>query len=69
MLCSRRSSGGWVVVDQASLDGTYLNRARVEQGKLFDGDEVQVGNYHLVSLPAQWAAGCHTAMHAMVDAV
>ena len=34
---------GYVVRDVGSLNGTYLNRERIEEGPLTDGDELQVG--------------------------
>jgi pSer/pThr/pTyr-binding forkhead associated (FHA) protein len=34
--------------DVGSLNGTYVNRTRVEEQVLADGDEVQVGRFHLV---------------------
>ena len=36
------------VKDAGSLNGTYVNRDRIEQVQLKDGDEVQVGKYRLV---------------------
>lgn len=38
------------VVDVGSLNGTYLNRERVEEADLHDGDEVQIGTFKLVFL-------------------
>jgi pSer/pThr/pTyr-binding forkhead associated (FHA) protein len=35
------------IVDQGSLNGTYVNRERVEDARLSDGDELQVGKYRL----------------------
>lgn len=35
------------VVDAGSLNGTYVNRERVAEHVLKDGDEVQVGKYRL----------------------
>jgi pSer/pThr/pTyr-binding forkhead associated (FHA) protein len=35
------------IVDQGSLNGTYLNRERVEDARLSDGDELQIGKYRL----------------------
>ena len=34
-------------VDLSSLNGTYVNRERVEDARLADGDELQVGKYRL----------------------
>jgi len=45
-----RSEGGFAVRDVGSLNGTYLNRERIEQAALAGGDEVQVGKYRLVFL-------------------
>lgn len=36
------------IQDVGSLNGTYVNRERVESRALVDGDEVQVGRFHLV---------------------
>jgi pSer/pThr/pTyr-binding forkhead associated (FHA) protein len=44
---------GWVVRDVGSLNGTYLNRERIERDMpLGNGDEVQVGRFKLVFLAA-----------------
>ena len=40
----------FVVRDVGSLNGTYLNRERIEQGELHNGDELQVGKFRLVFL-------------------
>lgn len=52
----RREEGRLVVRDVGSLNGTYLNRERIEQGDLNDGDTVQVGKFKLV-----FVAGPETA--------
>jgi pSer/pThr/pTyr-binding forkhead associated (FHA) protein len=44
----RRVSDGFEVADAGSLNGTYVNQARVEHELLRDGDEVQVGKFKLV---------------------
>ena len=36
--------------DAGSLNGTYLNRTRIESGSLRSGDEVQIGKFKLVFL-------------------
>jgi hypothetical protein len=36
--------------DLGSLNGTFLNRHRVEQADLENGDEVQIGKYRLIFL-------------------
>ena len=43
----RRDANGFTVTDLASLNGTYLNGARVDSARLSDGDEVQVGKFKL----------------------
>jgi pSer/pThr/pTyr-binding forkhead associated (FHA) protein len=45
-----RTEGGYVVRDAGSLNGTYLNRQRVESSLLADGDELQIGTFKLVFL-------------------
>ncbi len=40
-------SGGYFIEDLASLNGTYVNRKRIERHRLFDGDELQVGKFKL----------------------
>ena len=42
--------GGFVVEDQGSLNGTFVNRKRVESAQLEDGDELQIGKYRLTFL-------------------
>jgi pSer/pThr/pTyr-binding forkhead associated (FHA) protein len=44
----RKSADGYVVRDVGSLNGTYVNRDRVDEVLLSNGDEVQVGKYRLV---------------------
>lgn len=46
----RRAGAGFHVSDAGSLNGTYVNQARVETAALNDGDEVQVGKFKLVYL-------------------
>lgn len=36
-----------VLTDQASLNGTYVAGVRVDSHVLVDGDEVQIGRFHL----------------------
>ena len=40
--------GGYVVRDVGSLNGTYLNRERIEEAPLANGDELQIGKFKLV---------------------
>ncbi|WP_136193065.1 FHA domain-containing protein [Actinomyces procaprae] len=44
--------GGFSVRDQGSLNGTYVNRQRVEQAALRVGDEVQIGKYRMTYHPS-----------------
>ncbi|HVE64921.1 MAG TPA: FHA domain-containing protein [Mycobacteriales bacterium] len=39
---------GFALYDVGSLNGSYLNRERIEQGTLSGGDEVQIGKFRLV---------------------
>jgi pSer/pThr/pTyr-binding forkhead associated (FHA) protein len=43
-------SDGWHLDDLGSLNGTYVNRSRIETHHLVDGDELQVGKYKLTYL-------------------
>ncbi len=43
-----RRPDGFVVRDAGSLNGTYLNRERIDEAPLSNGDEVQIGKYRLV---------------------
>ena len=43
-----RGSGGFTVRDVGSLNGTYVNRERVESATLGNSDEVQIGKFRLV---------------------
>ena len=45
-----RRSGAWFLDDSGSLNGTYVNRRRVDSHKLEDGDELQIGKYKLTYL-------------------
>ena len=42
-----RRGTAFEVRDLGSLNGTYVNRRRIESHKLEDGDEIQVGKYKL----------------------
>jgi hypothetical protein len=37
----------WYLDDCGSLNGTYVNRERIESHRLEDGDELQIGKYKL----------------------
>src|SRR5438093_8890455 len=43
-----RERGVFTVRDVGSLNGTYVNRERVEAATLSSGDEVQIGKFRLV---------------------
>jgi pSer/pThr/pTyr-binding forkhead associated (FHA) protein len=43
-----RSGGGYLVRDAGSLNGTYVNRERIDEAQLSTGDEVQIGKFRLV---------------------
>jgi len=43
-------NGQFFIEDKGSLNGTFLNRRRIESGPLEDGDEVQIGKYRLTFL-------------------
>jgi len=42
-----RRKDGLYIDDLGSLNGTYVNRRRIESHKLEDGDEIQIGKYKL----------------------
>ena len=47
----RRAEGdGFSLHDVGSLNGTYVNRERVEEAELRSGDEIQIGKFKLVFL-------------------
>ena len=52
-----RQGGGFTVRDVGSLNGTYVNRERIEETDLSGGDEVQVGKFRLVFLLGPRSAG------------
>jgi pSer/pThr/pTyr-binding forkhead associated (FHA) protein len=43
-----RAGEGFAVRDVGSLNGTYLNRERIEESPLTGSDEVQIGKFRLV---------------------
>ena len=52
-----RREGQFLVRDVGSLNGTYVQRDRIEQAVLRAGDEVQIGKYRMVFYPGPQAAG------------
>ncbi|MBM7091367.1 FHA domain-containing protein [Streptomyces sp. NPDC012461] len=49
----RGQDGSFTVADVGSLNGTYVNRERIDQVALSNGDEVQIGKYRLVFYASQ----------------
>ncbi|MBQ0830675.1 FHA domain-containing protein [Streptomyces tagetis] len=49
----RGADGSFTVADVGSLNGTYVNRERIDQVALSNGDEVQIGKYRLVFYASQ----------------
>ena len=45
-----RHGGAFTVRDVGSLNGTYVNRERIEEAELTGGDEVQIGKFRLLFL-------------------
>jgi pSer/pThr/pTyr-binding forkhead associated (FHA) protein len=43
-----REGDSFTVSDVGSLNGTYVNRDRIDRVRLNDGDEVQIGKFRLV---------------------
>ncbi|HEX6877467.1 MAG TPA: FHA domain-containing protein [Nocardioidaceae bacterium] len=52
----RRGPQGYRVADVGSLNGTYVNRDRIDGVALQGGDEVQIGKYRLVYFASHQAA-------------
>jgi len=53
----RREGSGYTVHDVGSLNGTYVNRERIDAVPLSGGDEVQIGKFRLVYLTAAVRTG------------
>lgn len=49
----RSPDGSFTVGDVGSLNGTYVNRERIDSVALSNGDEVQIGKYRLVFYASQ----------------
>ena len=43
-----REEGAFSVRDVGSLNGTYVNRQRIDASPVVTGDEVQIGKFRLV---------------------
>ena len=46
--------------ENRSLNGTYVNRHRIDEAQLAGGDEVQIGKYRLVYLVGPTGPGGHS---------
>ncbi len=53
----RRTEEGYAVSDVGSLNGTYVNRDRIDEVVLSGGDEVQIGKFRLVYFASQQGFG------------
>ena len=53
----RKPGGVFVVRDVGSLNGTYVQRDRIDEAVLRDGDEVQIGKYRMVFHPSRRGGG------------
>ncbi len=53
----RRTPDGFTVADVGSLNGTYVNRDRIDEVTLQGGDEVQIGKFRLVYFASHVGAG------------
>ncbi len=49
----RERDDGFYLHDVGSLNGTYVNRERVDETKLASGDELQVGKFRLLFVPGE----------------
>jgi len=52
-----RQGESFTVSDVGSLNGTYVNRDRIDEVELQGGDEVQIGKYRLVYFASHAGAG------------
>ncbi len=52
-----RGAGEFRVRDVGSLNGTYVNRERIDDSPLANGDEVQIGKFRLVFFASQQGGG------------
>jgi len=55
-----RDENGYLVEDLNSLNGTYINRKRIERHRLSHGDELQIGKFKLAfhePMDDGWAPG------------
>jgi pSer/pThr/pTyr-binding forkhead associated (FHA) protein len=52
-----RRGEDFVVRDVGSLNGTYVQRDRIDEAVLKDGDEVQIGKFRMVFHPSRRSGG------------
>jgi len=46
----------FILKDQGSLNGTYLNNESISESAITSGDEIQIGKFHMVFLRSQKTA-------------
>ncbi len=63
----RKTPDGFVVRDVGSLNGTYVNRERIDETSLRSTDEVQVGKFRLVFLAASRPAAAAEESDASIE--
>ncbi len=59
----RRGAPGWSVRDSGSLNGTYVNRRRVDDRLLQPGDELQIGKFRFAFLVGMADTGTGAVPH------
>ena len=59
-----RHGDRFTVRDVGSLNGTYVNRERIEEAELFGGDEVQIGKFRLLFMTRSPEVGRHRGLGA-----
>ena len=60
----RHGDHRFTVRDVGSLNGTYVNRERIEEAELFGGDEVQIGKFRLLFMTRSPEVGRHRGLGA-----
>lgn len=56
-----RADTGWKLVDLGSLNGSYVNRERIDSVSLTRGDQIQIGKYRFHYLAGDSGAGSSSA--------
>ena len=61
----RQDEKGYLLVDQGSVTGTYLNGQAIERARLSDDDRIEIGGHQLrVQIETPWpaaSASCRTS--------